>query len=180
MDKEEDNRGLSQDGATNATSSGVIMFTASGENNPISIVIQNDLGENDVLLGRGTGPNDHQGNVRFRETIKELLKEMNCNKDHCGADHRSKLARRIVAIVKTRKGRFLRQLTKTEVRQVLKRKKTDSTSTPAAAALANQGLYEVVPDKAAISKARQAFRFQIGKNIGPVGNKVSFEERRSA
>ncbi len=55
MDKEEDNRGLSQGGATNATSSGVILFTASGEDNPVRIVTQNDLGENDVLLGQGMG-----------------------------------------------------------------------------------------------------------------------------
>jgi hypothetical protein len=187
MNKEGEDRGSSQGGATNAsTSTGVIMFTASGEDNP-NIVIQNDLGENDVMLGRGAGPNEHQGNVRFRETIKDLLKEMNCNKDHCGADHRSKLARRIVAIVKTRKGRFLRQLTRTEVRQVLKRikavlkrEKGGSINTSAAAALANQGMYEVVPEKAAIIKARQALRFQFGKHLGPVAKKVSFEERGSA
>ena len=31
------------------------------------------LGENDVLLGRGTGPNENLGNVRFRSLISQVL-----------------------------------------------------------------------------------------------------------
>jgi hypothetical protein len=119
------------------------------------------LGENDVLLGRGTGPNENRGNIGFREIIKELLKEA---KDSTVSEKkfRFKLARRIVDIVKAKNGCFLRQLTKAEV-SALQRHRTASSTT---AIRVNQDIYAVVPDKVAIVKTRQAFRFQLEKHVG--------------
>jgi hypothetical protein len=121
------------------------------------------LGENDVLLGRGTGPNENRGNIGFREIIKELLKEAKEDNTVSEKKFRFKLARNIVDIVKAKNGCFLRQLTKAEV-NALQRHRTPSSSTTATRV--SQDLYAVVPDKIAIVKTRQAFRFQLEKHIG--------------
>jgi hypothetical protein len=35
-------------------------------------IFVSELGVSDVLLGRGTGPSTHEGNVKFREVVATL------------------------------------------------------------------------------------------------------------
>jgi hypothetical protein len=110
--------------------------------------IVNDIGENDILLGRGTGPNENQGNIRYRQTITEVFLE-----DHVQSGRplsKFKLASKIVQTVNARNARFLRKLTKAEVLAVLRKRPTAH----------DQEHFIVVSDKVAIDKTRQALRFQ--------------------
>lgn len=106
-----------------------------------------ELGSDDVLLGRGTGPNEFEGNIRFRRLVGEVAmatdpKNLLSNKPV--------LARKVVDDVANRGGRFVRKLSKGEV-----------------LALANvnpinkrKDLYVEVPHAVAIEKAKQSFRHQ--------------------
>jgi hypothetical protein len=106
-----------------------------------------ELGENDVLVGRGTGPNKNLGNIRFRVTLKGFLN----NRAQAGS--KSKLARMVVATIQARHGRFLRKLSKEEAKlRVIKGGGKE------------QGLsrcvYVVIPDEKSVEKTKQAMRFQ--------------------
>lgn len=66
-----------------------------------------DLRPTDVLLGRGSGPNDHEGNKRFRLMVAERKVE------YMATNHRltkAKIAQEIVDGVYRVNGRFLRKL----------------------------------------------------------------------
>lgn len=66
----------------------------------------------DVLLGRGSGPNDHEGNIRFRQLVAERKAE------YMATNHRltkAKIAQEIVDSVYQQNGRFLRKLEPDEV-----------------------------------------------------------------
>jgi len=66
-----------------------------------------DLRPTDVLLGRGSGPNDHEGNKRFRLMVAERKAE------YMATNHRltkAKIAQEIVDGVYRVNGRFLRKL----------------------------------------------------------------------
>eukprot|EP00522_Entomoneis_paludosa_P013712 CAMPEP_0172442632 /NCGR_PEP_ID=MMETSP1065-20121228/3031_1 /TAXON_ID=265537 /ORGANISM="Amphiprora paludosa, Strain CCMP125" /LENGTH=456 /DNA_ID=CAMNT_0013192573 /DNA_START=207 /DNA_END=1580 /DNA_ORIENTATION=- len=65
------------------------------------------LGPYDVLFGRGSGPNDHEGNVRFRKLVAERKSE------YMATNHRmtkAKIAREIVDAVFIQNGRFLKKI----------------------------------------------------------------------
>jgi hypothetical protein len=116
---------------------------------PFDITIVNNIGENDILLGRGAGPNEHQGNIRYRQTITEML-----FRDHVQSANplsKDKLATKIIQTVKAGEARFLRKLTKAEGNVLHKRPAT------------SQQYFIVVSDKVAIDKTRQALRFQLKK-----------------
>ena len=62
---------------------------------------------NDVLFGRGSGPNDHEGNVFFRRLVRERKAEyMNTNHRQT----KTKIAREIVDTVRAKNGRFLKKM----------------------------------------------------------------------
>jgi len=65
-----------------------------------------ELRASDVLFGRGSGPNDHEGNVSFRALVLERKAE------YMATNHRqtkAKIARDIVDIVYNANGRFLKK-----------------------------------------------------------------------
>jgi hypothetical protein len=65
-----------------------------------------ELNENDVLFGRGSGPNDHEGNVRFRKLVNSRKGE------YMATSHRqtkARIAREIVDSVLAKNGRFLKK-----------------------------------------------------------------------
>ena len=65
------------------------------------------LRDSDVLFGRGSGPNDHEGNIRFRQYVAERKTE------YLATNHRltkAKIAREIVDKVLTQHGRFLKKM----------------------------------------------------------------------
>jgi len=112
------------------------------------LVTASELRENDVLLGRGTGPNGNTGNIRFRLLVKEELSRM--ENIH---GFKTKLAQKVVDIVRKRNGRFLRKLSKKEAKQLLTRKAGRKPFTI-------PEIYASVPNDVAMEKARQAMRFQ--------------------
>ena len=96
----------------------------------------------DVLMGRGNGPNDHIGNGAFRYTILDRLDEYVST---ISRKKKDKIARKVVRIVQAKNGRFVRKLSKGEKR---------SRRIPA-----EKGGFVVVKDSMAILKTKQAFRY---------------------
>jgi hypothetical protein len=104
-------------------------------------VFVSELGGNDILLGRGTGPNQNQGNIRFRKTVheqEELLKIRGISLS------RNEIALKILSVIKERRGRFLRKI----------RLPKKSKRSPA------KEVFYVVDDSHAIQKIKQALRYQ--------------------
>jgi hypothetical protein len=103
-----------------------------------------ELTKDDILLGRGTGPNEYQGNIRFRALVKATLRSNEFNAST--GSTKTMLARKIVHAVKAQNGRFL--------------KKVGKSST-------GGDLFAVVPDRVAVDKTRQSFRHQLKSTRKP-------------
>jgi hypothetical protein len=115
------------------------------------------LGRNDVLLGRGTGPNEQEGNKIFRLLAAQLLKSVDWSTNSIS---KHDLAKKLVDEVHSRKGRFARQLTKEEAYTVAR----DLFQTSDRKFIKQQklnDLYVVVPEEVALDKAKQSFRHQL-------------------
>lgn len=69
------------------------------------------LNEHDVILGRGTGPNNYIGNQNFRNLIDEYRKEY-VDAGDTVSDVKSRIASTIFQKIQTRGGRFVKQLKK--------------------------------------------------------------------
>ena len=96
----------------------------------------------DVLMGRGNGPNDHIGNGAFRYSILDRLDEYTST---ISRKKKDKIARQVVRIVQSKNGRFVRKLSKGEKRT--RRLPAEKLG------------YIVVKDSCAILKTKQAFRY---------------------
>ncbi len=73
------------------------------------------INPNDVLFGRGSGPNDHEGNIRFRDLVGERKAE------YMATNHRqtkAKIAREIVGKVIQKNGRFLKKVEAVEAKEL--------------------------------------------------------------
>ena len=91
--------------------------------------IYTQLQDDDVLLGRGTGPNDFEGNIRFRQLVGEVAKASSHSEFSTG---KATLARKVVDAVNRRGGRFVRKLNKAEATALIN--SAISSSADAAAA----------------------------------------------
>jgi hypothetical protein len=133
-----------------------------------------ELQRDDVLLGRGTGPNDFEGNIRFRRLVAEVARvsdpiELTASK--------GTLAQKVVDTVKRRGGRFVRKLSKAEATALLKsrqqqqpgaRNKDGNSGRPSSSSSSSkrtrlpkgQDVYVEVPLSVAVEKAKQSFRHQ--------------------
>jgi hypothetical protein len=99
------------------------------------------LGENDVLLGRGTGPCSHEGNVRFRDVIEAMRPQYVATPSRKA---KTKVVLKTVETIKAKNGRFLRKV---------KERKMKAIRIP------QKELYEIVPDDIAFEKTKQAIRY---------------------
>jgi hypothetical protein len=107
-------------------------------------------GQSDVLLGRGTGPNEHIGNIRFRTLVRETIEAS--SQGECDRRTKWMLANKVVNTINERKGRFL--------------KKVQNTRRGA------PDVFVEVPNKVALEKTRQSFRFQVNTaNVGAENEK---------
>ena len=100
-----------------------------------------ELRPTDVLFGRGSGPNDHEGNIRFRQRVADRKDE------YLATNHRmtkSKIAKEIVDSVLNENGRFLR--------------KADEKETASLAVPDGVEVYVMVDDVTITEKAKQALR----------------------
>lgn len=99
------------------------------------------LTPNDVLFGRGSGPNDHEGNIRFRDMVASRKPE------YLATNHRqtkAKIAKEIVDAVFARNGRFLKKLEPPEIQELGFDTRHD--------------YYTLVDDDTIMEKAKQALR----------------------
>jgi hypothetical protein len=97
----------------------------------------------DVLYGRGSGPNQHEGNIRFRELVADRKEEYTlatCRHD------KAVIAGKIVQEVHKRKGRFLRKAEAQDMKHI---KTPKGFSGP---------VYCIIDDTAKLEKTKQALR----------------------
>jgi hypothetical protein len=81
------------------------MSATTTNNKPVKYVTE--LRASDVLFGRGSGPNDHEGNVNFRHLVAERKSE------YMATNHRltkAKIAREVIDSVMHENGRFLKKV----------------------------------------------------------------------
>jgi hypothetical protein len=100
----------------------------------------------DVLFGRGSGPNDHEGNIRFRGLVAERKQE------YLATNHRqtkAKIAREIVNTILEERGRFLKKVEHFEARRLGIPKGLDA--------------WIMVDDDTVMEKAKQALRQNTAK-----------------
>ena len=102
-----------------------------------------DLNPNDVLLGRGTGTAVYEGNVKFRILIKEY-KEKYMSEDTT-RHTKAVIANRVLNIIRSRGGRFVRKVKEEKARGV-----------------ANREVYHEAEVEVALEKCKQALRQQHG------------------
>ena len=100
-----------------------------------------ELGSFDVLLGRGTGPSMHEGNVHFRLAVEDLKPSYVSTNSR---KRKKELVRKAVHTIQAKNGRFLTKLTKGEMK---------------ALGLKGKAAYEVVRDIVAMEKTKQAIRY---------------------
>eukprot|EP00984_Skeletonema_dohrnii_P014201 scaffold5944_cov67-Skeletonema_dohrnii-CCMP3373.AAC.1 len=74
-----------------------------------------ELRDHDVVLGRGSGPNDRQGNINFRSLCKD---KKIAYIEATSRDEKGRIAADIVATVHGRGGRFLKRLTAEQAKNV--------------------------------------------------------------
>ena len=95
----------------------------------------------DVLFGRGSGPNDHEGNIKFRDMVSAHKTE------YMATNHRqtkAKIARSIVDTVLAKNGRFLKKAEPADLRGRILPNGMDA--------------YVAVSDETVMEKAKQALR----------------------
>jgi len=97
------------------------------------------LNKYDVLCGRGSGPNERMGNIKFRDLVStRKIEYLAINpRDH---KNKNRIAREIVAVVRSRGGRFLKRAAGVEI------------------ADGDPEVYELANETAVLEKAKQALR----------------------
>jgi hypothetical protein len=106
------------------------------ENSTITV-----LQPKDVLFGRGSGPNDHKGNIKFRELVSAHKAEYMATNNR---QNKAKIARSIVDTVYAMNGRFLKKAEPADMR---------SMGIPH-----GMDVYIAVSDDTVMEKAKQALR----------------------
>lgn len=114
-----------------------------------SIEYVTEIREHDVLLGRGTGPNNNKGNVVFRIAVEESKAAYTAT---ASRKAKTRIVRETVEAVKAKNGRFLSKLKKYEIKRL---------------GLPQKVVYEVVEDNTAIEKTKQALRYVCYKKDVP-------------
>jgi len=133
---------------------------------------------NDVLLGRGSGPNDHKGNIQFRELIKERKEEYSWTNNR---QAKVAIASDIVHQIFQSGGRFLKKLDDAKAANVLpkvlerlRRKQQDNyeedfdNHNP-------RDVYEIQGAAIVMEKTKQALRQ--GQQKGPKGGRSPTSQR---
>jgi hypothetical protein len=95
----------------------------------------------DVLFGRGSGPNDHDGNILFRSLVKER------KADYMATNHRqtkANIANEVVNAIRAQNGRFL--------------KKADGRDLKRLGLSPDSEVWCFVDEKHILEKAKQALR----------------------
>lgn len=113
------------------------------------------LNDDDVLFGRGSGPNDHEGNIRFRALVSERKNEYLATNNR---QAKAKIARQIVNEVLSKNGRFLKKAEAAEAIRGGIPKGVDA--------------WVLVDDKVTMEKAKQALRQNREKGNAATGSQT--------
>lgn len=120
------------------------------------------LGPDDILCGRGSGPNDHEGNIRFRSLIAKRESEYRSTSNRLA---KTKIAQDVINEVFKKNGRFLKKVGASEARRVGIPKGVDA--------------YVTASDDTIMEKVKQALRQNRDKSkaISPI--KILSQHRAS-
>ena len=119
--------------------------------------------QDDVLLGRGSGPNDHVGNIKFRDLVAERKSQ------YLSTNHRQTkalIAKDIVDQVYGRGGRFLKKLSTAEAAKVLPELSPSSAVDNSEDGSGQIDVYQIQKHSIVMEKAKQALR-QNQRNASP-------------
>eukprot|EP00581_Thalassiosira_minuscula_P019351 CAMPEP_0183712956 /NCGR_PEP_ID=MMETSP0737-20130205/7984_1 /TAXON_ID=385413 /ORGANISM="Thalassiosira miniscula, Strain CCMP1093" /LENGTH=845 /DNA_ID=CAMNT_0025941695 /DNA_START=40 /DNA_END=2577 /DNA_ORIENTATION=- len=100
-----------------------------------------ELNENDVLCGRGSGPNDRVGNINFRNLVLSRKAEYLAAPSR---DAKGRIATNIVDTIHARGGRFLKKLSSAQVKEAGFKRGT--------------AVYELADEATVLEKAKQTLR----------------------
>jgi hypothetical protein len=117
-----------------------------------------ELNEHDIILGRGSGPNDRQGNINFRLLCKERKIAYIEAKSR---DEKGRIAADIVKTVHDRGGRFLKKLSPEQAKSVGFQR--------------GEVVYELADEQPILEKTKQTLR----QNRADFVAKVEKEEGRA-
>ena len=84
---------------------------SSEQNKADEEVIVSEVTVHDVLLGRGTGPNEHQGNKDLRSIVAKFQEEYDTSLSRKGRHH---VAMKTLQEIKNKEGRFLERASSLE------------------------------------------------------------------
>jgi hypothetical protein len=104
---------------------------------------------NDVLSGRGSGPNDHEGNIKFREMVAQRKNEYMSTGNR---QTKKNIAQEIVNTVLHAQGRFLKKIEGSDFKNMRFPMNTE--------------LYQIVDRETAMEKTKQALRQNREKREG--------------
>lgn len=109
-----------------------------------------ELGQFDVLLGRGIGPNEHSGNIRYRTIVQTYQKEyLATNK----RKEKERIAKKAIAAVEANGARFLRQIDEES-------SKAGNNGTDKKATKNSKKRYTIAEKEIVLEKTKQSLRFQ--------------------
>jgi hypothetical protein len=148
------------------------------------------VGEDDVLLGRGLGPNRIEGNIRFRQIVWDTYLEYKSSytsgqseRDAAGGDEflDAFVKKEVADLVLKRykeagRGRFLRRISGEELES---RRTGSDPARPGTrpAPLFRRGgssdYYQEVSDREAVEKIKQSIRFQVKRHRRDRGGRSS-------
>jgi len=100
-----------------------------------------ELHDHDVVLGRGSGPNDRPGNINFRSLCNE---RKIAYIEATSRDEKGRIAADIVATVHGRGGRFLKRLSAEEAKKVEFQR--------------GEAVYELADEQTILEKTKQTLR----------------------
>jgi hypothetical protein len=112
------------------------------------------LYENDVLSGRGTGPNEYSGNRRFRDVVDDYRNEYAAADSH---EEKRKVAERVVDEIGRSNGRFLTRVDKAD------------------SFVIEDGVWKEMDRDAAVEKCKQALRQKRTKKAKAKGHNLHNE-----
>lgn len=104
---------------------------------------------NDVLSGRGSGSNDNEGNIKFREMVAQRKNEYISTRNR---EAKANIAQEIVNTVLHAQGRFLKKIEGSDLKNMRFPRNTE--------------LYQIVDPETAMEKTKQALRQNREKREG--------------
>ena len=137
-----------------------------------------ELSKHSVLMGRGSGPNEHYGNRYFRMIVAE--RQIRYHSVDTSPSEKTSIISSIINDVHNLGGLFLKKLTKSEVRQLPKnlagmqirsaiqnKNSKGSGGGSGRASIISKAVYSEVDDVTVVEKIKQALRYAQGVKESP-------------